>query len=153
MDLLCTDCTRLWCIYEVAVFAKLRSDLSGFVFLPIQAVWTTIALFCFHSLAAMIESVAGPFSVFSRSLSEWLATEVQSPFLEVLILLLAFTLMLAPVTSPAIWFLHKQALRTREAREDVDGDLSNFSVQELRCTVESDRVVVEDAIRWVHRPA
>ena len=35
-------CSRLWCMYEVAVFATLREDLHGFCFLPLQAPRRTV---------------------------------------------------------------------------------------------------------------
>ena len=141
-------CTRLWCMYELAVFSASKADLSRLRVWPVEQAETISALFVFHFCASIGVLVGGPLVV----LSPWHARLVLgwSPVLQFVEIFLVMFVLVLTLYGPVIHFvLWDQLYKHARARLQLELQFRNFSCGQLQCYLESDRRVVHVAIeRW-----
>eukprot|EP00928_Gymnodinium_smaydae_P034021 TRINITY_DN24200_c0_g1_i1.p1 TRINITY_DN24200_c0_g1~~TRINITY_DN24200_c0_g1_i1.p1 ORF type:complete len:592 (+),score=22.66 TRINITY_DN24200_c0_g1_i1:62-1837(+) len=139
--------SRLWCVYEIAAFHHINSDINGIIELvPLKLPLFSLSLFVYHFCASLAVVFLAPFTVFSEWHATWmyhtLPVQVQLPyFLVAVFTMFLFGLYLLPaffLWKFIEWHMHDRELLLKQLRE--------FSLSKTESSSAADGAILEQKI-------
>lgn len=139
---------RVWCIFELAAFVRIKGDSRNIIFVPLKLPLLSAFLFVFHCFASTAFCLAAPQTLFNKPFVLWFAEftpdALHFPVTFAWVFMFLFGLYLAPACLLLVFI--RSHVRDYE---ELCQQLSSFSLEFAECSVESDRHFVENSIvRW-----